>query len=313
MPSNNKTNGFALEEYFLGGGLNYSPAGIVGCDVVAPCIIAATGMERSDPTIDLEKYSTDLEIIEKDTTHFLVYNDEIRWMRKKFVYDELRNKPELNTKSSLQNFYGSTITNYSKFAQVEDKILNKEYSVANTINNGIAAVNLLENNQQTINALILKPLLNKAYVYTSTDKKVINGIAIQCPFSGGYAVYQARNMIMSVTNSVIEFTDNCDQKPNRSIETMLSTKGIVEVNRSFNLYPNPNSGNMLLDYVLKQDEVGTIKIYDIAGKLIVNYPLNANANQLQINNTDLDNGIYMYDIIVNDKTVKTEKLVIIKQ
>jgi hypothetical protein len=95
-------------------------------------------------------------------------------------------------------------------------------------------------------------------------------------------------------------------------DTATSVKELNEEKFNFNLYPNPNNGNMLLDYSIHQGETGIIKIYDLTGKLIGSYTLNVNANQLKINNNDLNNGIYMYAIIVNGKTVKTDKLVIIK-
>jgi hypothetical protein len=312
MPANNKSVPLG-QQYVITTpfGLNVTSASIQACTPLAPAMTISTGVERSDPTVDLEKYSNELNAIEEDTTKFIVYNNEIHWMLKKFVYDELKKRPELNNKTSLQIFYSSTTTNYSKFAQVEDRMLNKQYGVANSINNGIVSTNILESNQQTINALILQPLLNKGYVYTTNDKKIINTIALQCPFSGGYAVYQARNIMMGIENKVIEFADNCDEKAGRSIETNI--QNIVTENKSFNLYPNPNNGTMLLDYKINQGDKGMIKIYDLTGKLMFSYELNANTDQMQINNADLNNGIYMYDIIVNNKTVKTDKLVIIKQ
>lgn len=80
--------------------------------------------------------------------------------------------------------------------------------------------------------------------------------------------------------------------------------------RNMSLYPNPGNGRVILNYTLRQDDVGEIKIYDLTGKLIQKDELNSNSNELQL--TNLSNGIYLYQVFVNDRIVKSDKLVIIK-
>jgi hypothetical protein len=96
-------------------------------------------------------------------------------------------------------------------------------------------------------------------------------------------------------------------------DTAISVKEINNEKFKIKLFPNPSNGTITLNYTIKQSDVAAIKIYDLTGKLITDYKLNASTDQMQINNADLNNGIYMYDVIVNNKTVKTDKLVIIKQ
>jgi hypothetical protein len=93
-----------------------------------------------------------------------------------------------------------------------------------------------------------------------------------------------------------------------------SVTGINELKRDneFNLFPNPNNGSMQLNYKIKPDSKGSLVIYDITGKLIVKYALESASNQLQINSGQLNNGIYLYHILVNDHAIKSDKLVIIK-
>ena len=93
-----------------------------------------------------------------------------------------------------------------------------------------------------------------------------------------------------------------------------STASVHESNNDvlFKLYPNPNNGNMMLDYALSTSDKGVIMIYDIAGKLIYKYRLDASANQIIINHEGFNNGIYFYQIKVNNSIVKSDKLIIIK-
>jgi len=79
---------------------------------------------------------------------------------------------------------------------------------------------------------------------------------------------------------------------------------------NFNLYPNPNNGEMILTYHLK--ESGTMAIYDLTGKRITQYILSSKNNKLNINEHSLRAGVYFYTISVKGKRVQHDKLVIIK-
>jgi len=49
------------------------------------------------------------------------------------------------------------------------------------------------------------------------------------------------------------------------------------------------------------------------GKKIASYNLNPNEEKMSIDETILNNGVYLYNIVVNNSVVKEDKLVIIKQ
>ena len=91
-----------------------------------------------------------------------------------------------------------------------------------------------------------------------------------------------------------------------------SLVGVIEYENSslFNIFPNPNDGEMNLEYTIKSKDRGEVNIYDITGKLVDKYILNPNNDYLLINTT-LNKGIYLYQIIVNDNMVKSDKIVII--
>jgi hypothetical protein len=82
--------------------------------------------------------------------------------------------------------------------------------------------------------------------------------------------------------------------------------------RKFDLYPNPNTGFMTLDYNLNSNECGLLTIYDISGRKISDYVLKNEQNFMIINEALLKNGIYYYNIFVNNELLKTDRVVIIK-
>lgn len=79
----------------------------------------------------------------------------------------------------------------------------------------------------------------------------------------------------------------------------------------FALFPNPNNGNMFLNYSIKPNDKASIKIYDAIGKLIQENNLDSSNNQLQIN-SKLNKGIYFYQIIINDQSVKNGRIIIVQ-
>jgi len=81
---------------------------------------------------------------------------------------------------------------------------------------------------------------------------------------------------------------------------------------NFELFPNPNNGIMNFNYHLKASEKGEVVLYNIEGRKINSYNLNANSSSIIIKENDLSNGIYLYKIYVNDKAVKTDRIIIIK-
>ncbi|MBW8049090.1 MAG: PKD domain-containing protein [Cytophagales bacterium] len=90
--------------------------------------------------------------------------------------------------------------------------------------------------------------------------------------------------------------------------------GISEsVFNDFKLYPNPNNGNFKIDYQLSKGKKGKLTIFDIMGKKIFTYPLVNETDNLKISKDEvLENGLYFYQIIINNNIVRREKLLIIK-
>lgn len=309
FPTNNKTNlGAVLKYSTTSGGLNISSGTPAACGAVRALMFS----NNQQATTNSSDYSDELTTIEEDTTQLPVYNNESHWMRKHFVYNELKDEPSLNNNTHLQNFYNSSNHNYEKFAKVEDKIVDGQCNAANAINNTIVPTNIIESNQQMVNTLILNNLLNINYIYSSNDSAVLASIANQCPLSGGYGVYQARNLLMAITNQILMFDDNCSEQVVRSIEIIQNQQDSVGDNNIFKLYPNPNNGNMQLDYELNNAEKGTLVIVDAMGKKISEYTIPNDKNTLSINESTLVNGIYFYRITVNSKIIKSGKLLIIK-
>lgn len=134
-------------------------------------------------------------------------------------------------------------------------------------------------------------------------------MANECLVKGDYVTY-ARNLVDVFTHSIILYEDECEAEANASRKK--KPEAIVNNNTLFNLYPNPNNGIMQLDYKLGNYGAAKFNLFDIAGKLIQSKNIDTNEDNISINEQNLNNGVYFYHILVEEKTIKTDKIVIIK-
>ncbi len=257
-------------------------------------------------------YGNELKTLLEDSVNLQFYIQETNWMRKQFVYYELMNNAPMAAFNGLNTFKAEMLTgNVGKLKRVDERIENGNYIAANAINNTVNPENIIEQNQKAMNTYIIKKLINPFYTYTSTEAADVFVIANQCPLEGGQAVYQARNLAMDIKQEVIDFVDNCDKLPRRAMQ---QNETISETPTSdYKLYPNPNDGSMNLIYSLKVEETGNFVLHDITGKVIQQYKLQTGENnQLFINETQLNSGVYFYKVIIDGIVKVSDKLVIIK-
>jgi len=78
------------------------------------------------------------------------------------------------------------------------------------------------------------------------------------------------------------------------------------------VYPNPSNGSLQVDYSLEEGQQAELLIFDMLGNKRNNYKLKAGNKTLSINDTELQNGIYYYQVISNTQILKQDKIIIIK-
>ncbi len=100
------------------------------------------------------------------------------------------------------------------------------------------------------------------------------------------------------------------------VSIILDTSTTIEENKENDIliskiYPNPNSGQLYLDYSLPEGKDGKLTIYSILGEKLEVYQLEYDVKTLIIN-TKLSNGLYYYKIVIDNKIIANEKFIIIK-
>jgi hypothetical protein len=250
--------------------------------------------------------------IVSDTTIWPVNNFPGKWISRKHVFDNLYTNPSMiSADSTLNAFYGVNLSgSYGQFSQVDDNISQLNFTSAQTTNSGVSVSTLQEANQQGFNNLLLMPVINSSYIYTSSDINALYRIANQCPLVGGQAVFAARAQLNFITRSVILFDDSCEFNENDRHFVRKDNLGSSINSPEFKLYPNPNDGNMVLEYAM--DEDGVLSIDGIEGSKQAEIRISKDANRISISEGNLANGIYLITVKTRNKTYYRQRVVITK-
>lgn len=89
--------------------------------------------------------------------------------------------------------------------------------------------------------------------------------------------------------------------------TVTSVAGLEGVGMEhFSVYPNP--ANTEVNFNVGNNEVDYISVFDMSGRQVANIMVNGTVEVL--NTSDLENGVYYYQIYNNDSVVKSDKFVV---
>lgn len=78
------------------------------------------------------------------------------------------------------------------------------------------------------------------------------------------------------------------------------------------IFPNPNNGNMNVEYEIQDSKTGEIQIYDALGRNIFSHELYGGKNSFVIDDENFIEGIYFYRAITGNKQIASDKIVVIK-
>ncbi|MEI6174804.1 MAG: T9SS type A sorting domain-containing protein [Bacteroidota bacterium] len=80
-----------------------------------------------------------------------------------------------------------------------------------------------------------------------------------------------------------------------------------------NVFPNPNDGHTRIDYQLMPGESkGQISFYNLQGKPVKSFATDGPSGSLEIDNSDLPAGTYLYQICTGRNRSETKKMILIR-
>jgi hypothetical protein len=79
----------------------------------------------------------------------------------------------------------------------------------------------------------------------------------------------------------------------------------LDIEYTLNIYPNPFTNSISIEYHSSKKEYSTLSIFDFNGKKVFeNYKVETlkGKNNISLNNIDLNNGLYFINLMVDGKS-----------
>ncbi len=222
------------------------------------------------------------------------FDQETRWASQYYVSSQ---------NSTLRSATG--YNNAKTLAIVDGAIDGNNYVLAKSLLSALTPGNIIEKNWYTVDDLLIKM---RSADLDNSDLSNLKTIAEKCPLTDGNIVYRARAVLNNYYKTIFTYSDNCDNNNSRKAIAMSNGSDQAQI---FTIYPNPNNGYMTFAYNLTED--ATLEIVDVKGIVVEKHKISAAANQMQVQNSSLADGIYFYRVVnTSNSTVRAGKLVIIK-
>jgi hypothetical protein len=235
-------------------------------------------------------------------SNYYYLEDENTYQRRRLAYELLKDSTQLMYSGSeydadLQNFFTATSLNsIGALSNVTDLLNNNNYATAYLINENFEGTNLRELNSTFLNEICAQ-YYEDTITFNENQRQQLFTIAYQYPGIGGEAVYRAR----AILNLDLDDTQ---------INYRLGKDGYKST--SINVYPNPSAGSFQFQYVLSEDEIATIEVYDMLGKIVYTKSLTATNSTHSIILKNCENGLYNLRLVSSNGSVYSNLLNLIK-
>ena len=108
------------------------------------------------------------------------------------------------------------------------------------------------------------------------------------------------------TTTIDAFAEDRKTKMTYTINFEVNTTGIdPETTSAVNVFPNPTSGKVFISGV----ENATVEVYNVAGAVVAKYS-DFSSNAIDLSN--MEEGIYFLNIMIDNKTVLNKKVSLLK-
>ncbi|MCD4789716.1 MAG: T9SS type A sorting domain-containing protein [Bacteroidales bacterium] len=150
-----------------------------------------------------------------------------------------------------------------------------------------------------------------SFVYVATYPVTIGPGDIYHEFAGHYSPngIEGKSKIMYVFFDM----NSPDDSVSVIVDYNATTSGVIDnyCNCSIsNAYPNPANSFTSLNYDMNGVKNARLVIYNFLGSVVKEIEITNSYGNLKVNTSDFDEGIYFYSLLINNKALKTQKLII---
>ena len=219
----------------------------------------------------------------------------------------------LTQRGIVQQNYDTVAAQLEVLAKGIDSVITASADAIKAANAFLPDTEVWEYNQKQVQDIYLNTVAKSEMHLDETQKMTLQGIAAQCPLSGGDAVYAARSLYASIENVVYDDPQICweqgiSMRPNAP-HTPKATENSKQKENTIRLYPNPAYNYCMIE-VLQQGNV-QVRVFDILGKEVYRTTLTT-LGKILLSTSDYITGIYTVKIIIDDEIKSVQKLIIAK-
>jgi len=165
-------------------------------------------------------------------------------------------------------------------------------------NNAIPATGQCQVNEQAFFSVYLETVGKDNQTATQAQMEVLRDIAVQCPESGGRAVYWAIGLLGNLAGETMNVRD-CQGIGERGNDAIPMAK--AETGMDFHLFPNPSSGACTVEFEMEEGRHCQLVIVNALGREVKRRALAAAKHRLLL--PDLPPGYYIVSLVLDDGSV----------
>lgn len=187
----------------------------------------------------------------------------------------------LNTLQILSDQLQTTFASIDSIQEAYSLILIDALPGLRSILSQVSTTTLWETNEVILNTLILDKIEMRQSEWTSTQKDSLLAIAMQCPYSGGEAVYRART---AITDLGLAYNDS-----DLCFPAQPRNDALTQIQSRIKATPNPTSGLIALSG-LKDGSSYDLRLMDVTGRILESWSGIASSTELDL--SIRTNGLY---------------------
>ena len=155
----------------------------------------------------------------------------------------------------------------------------------------------MEDNRKQVYQIYLRSWALGQIEFTAADSITLYGIALQHVKTGGTAVYDARVML---DLDVVDFDNG---------QARLATEPAAPSRLQSKVYPNPTTGEAVLEITLGEGQTGFVEVMSITGQRLFTVSLNTGVNLATLDLSSYAQGVYMYRVFVNAEFTEAGRII----
>ncbi len=183
--------------------------------------------------------------------------------------------------------------------------LNTKLDLAAVANEALTANTAFQLNEKELNKILIHSIMRGNEV-TVDEKAMLLYIATQCPYEGGRSVYQARSMY----NNLESYTwdDEIFCAPSQALKKAPEAMQVDELS----ITPNPSQGEMLIQWNDATIQIKEVQLMNAFNQKLSEWKVNPTVQHLNIQLSNLPDGIYILNCKKTDNNMISKKIVIRK-